>query len=83
MFVEKALDTESAIAVADAGAKFKARTQAQKPNPHKPGVHRKEGRPAKMQHEGKIPGGGHISETRQLAQSMGANALGLEGLSEQ
>jgi hypothetical protein len=83
MFVEKVLDTEAAIEVADAGAKFKARTQAQKPNPHKPGVHRKEGRPAKAQHEGKIPGGGQMSETRHFAQSMGANALGLEGLSEQ
>lgn len=43
----------------------------------------KEGRPAKTQLEGKIPGMGSAqSAIREYAQSIGANALGLEGLGQ-
>lgn len=40
----------------------------------------KEGRPRKMQFEGKIPGAGYEGPIRELAQSMGANGLGMEGM---
>lgn len=38
---------------------------------------KKEGRPATRQHEGNIPGQGDTGPTRSLAQSLGANAMGL------
>jgi hypothetical protein len=40
----------------------------------------KDGRPRKAQFEGKIPGAGLMSHIKDLGQSMGATALGLEGL---
>jgi hypothetical protein len=40
----------------------------------------KEGRPRKMQFEGKIPGAGYETPIRELAQSMGAGGLGMEGM---
>ena len=83
MFVEKVLDTESAIEVAEAGAQFKAKAAAAKSkNPNRPASPRPEGRPATKQHEGHIPGVGQHSEVRELSQNMGANALGLSGLGE-
>jgi hypothetical protein len=42
----------------------------------------KDGRPRKAQFEGKIPGANLMSPIRDLAQSMGANALGMEGLGQ-
>lgn len=42
----------------------------------------KEGRPRKVQLEGKIPGAGATSMVKEVAQAMGANAHGLEGLTE-
>lgn len=81
-FVEKVLDTESAVHVAEAGAQFKAKAAAGKPGPHKPDLKRPEGRPATKQHEGRIPGVGAMNEVRETAQAMGANALGLAGLGE-
>lgn len=42
----------------------------------------KEGRPRKVQLEGKIPGAGQHSMVKETAQAMGANAHGLEGLAE-
>lgn len=41
-----------------------------------------DGRPRKMQFEGKIPGAGLMGPIRELAQSMGANGLGLEGMGQ-
>jgi hypothetical protein len=82
-FAEKVLDTESALTVAEQGHNFKAREQAAKASGHppKPVTHAREGRPAKAQFEGKIPGASsNESDVRQFAQSMGANAMGLEGL---
>jgi hypothetical protein len=86
-FVEKVLDTESAIEVAEAGAKFKAQAAASKPggakSPPKPDLKRPEGRPATKQHEGAIPGGtSTIGEARSFGQETGMNALGLGGLGE-
>lgn len=81
-FVEKVIDTESAIAVADAGAKFKARTQAGKAgdkNPNRPKSPHPEGRPAKEPHNRAVPGVSEESGVREFAQNMGANALGLSG----
>lgn len=40
----------------------------------------KEGRPRGIQQEGKIPGAGETTPTRDFAQAMGSNAMGLEGL---
>lgn len=40
----------------------------------------KDGRPRKMQFEGKIPGAGLETPIRELAQSMGAGGMGLEGM---
>lgn len=40
------------------------------------------GRPRGAQMEGKIPGAGLTSSIREMAQSMGANSLGLEGLGD-
>lgn len=48
--------------------------------PPQPGP--KEGRPATRQPEGQIPGGGHMSTQRSVAQSNGANALGLGQMGE-
>jgi hypothetical protein len=85
MFVEKVLDTESAIAVADAGANFKARTMAAKPgggkNPPQPGaLKRPEGRPAQHQHMQALQGVSEESAVREFSQAMGGNAMGLAGL---
>jgi hypothetical protein len=41
-----------------------------------------DGRPRKVQFEGKIPGAGLMSHIKDFAQSMGANALGLEGMGQ-
>ena len=86
-FVEKVLDTESALAVAAQGAKHKA-TQASithqgSKNPNRPVSKRPEGRPATHQHEGHIPGiTSSISDTRRFAQQHGANAIGLGDLGQ-
>jgi hypothetical protein len=42
----------------------------------------KDGRPAKAQFEGKIPGAGLLSPIKGLAQQLGANSLGMEGMGE-
>lgn len=87
-FVEKVIDTESALAVAEQGAKFKASQAASKTgggskNPNRPKSLRPEGRPATQQHEGHIPGAtSNMADTRSFAQNNGANALGLSGLGE-
>ena len=47
-----------------------------------PKAGRREGRPATRQPEGNIPGTGLTGPTRSLAQSQGANALGLAGMGE-
>lgn len=67
MILEAMLQTES-----------KARVSQSRPQPSGG----KEGRPAKAQFEGKIPGAGLSSSIRNFAQSMGANSLGLEGLGD-
>jgi hypothetical protein len=54
----------------------KARTEQSKPQM----VKDKEGRPRKMQFEGKIPGAGLMGPIRELAQEMGAGGSGLEGM---
>lgn len=80
-FVEKVLDTESALTVAEAGAKYKAKAQAAKAGPHKPepNIKRPEGKPATA---GQIPmrGVGNETGVREFAQNMGANAMGTAGL---
>lgn len=60
------------------GTESKARIAQAKPTTSKD----KQGRPRTVQFEGKIPGAGLSSEIRELAQSMGANALGLGGNTE-
>lgn len=67
MIFESMLNTES-----------KARLSQAKPQT-KAG---KDGRPASMQFEGKIPGAGLEGPIMAMAQSMGANAFGLEGLGQ-
>lgn len=47
-----------------------------------PKANRREGRPATRQPEGNIPGTGPTGPTRSLAQSQGANAMGLAGMRE-
>jgi hypothetical protein len=66
MIFESMLNTESKARLAQA----------------KPQAGGKEGRPATKQFEGKIPGAGLTSSIRDMAQGMGANALGLEGLGQ-
>lgn len=65
MMLESMLDTES-----------KARQSQSKPQTSTG----KDGRPRKMQFEGKIPGAGLETPIRELAQSMGAGGSGLEGM---
>lgn len=67
MLLESALNTES-----------KARLSQAKPKP----AGGKEGRPRGVQQEGKIPGAGLTSVIRDLAQGLGANAMGLSGAGE-
>ena len=69
MILESMLSTES-----------KARLSQAKPKPVGQGAGG--GRPAKAQFEGKIPGAGLTSSIRDLAQSIGGGALGLEGMGE-
>ncbi len=68
MIFEAALNTES-----------KARLSQAKP---KPAGGKDAGRPRGVQQEGKIPGAGLTSFIRDMAQGMGANAMGLEGMGE-
>lgn len=68
MMLESALQTEG-----------KARLQQSKPQP---ASSKKPGQKPHAQFEGKIPGAGLTSHIRDLAQSLGANAFGLEGLGE-
>ena len=84
-FMEKALDTESSLTVAEAGAKYKAKAAAAKEsgkNPSPPSSKRPEGRPAGVEHERQIPGANAQNPVRELSQNMGATALGLQGLNE-
>lgn len=67
MLLEKALDVEG-----------KARIGQTKPQK----VTGKDGRPRTQQFEGKIPGAGLTSHIRDLAQSVGGNAMGMEGMGE-
>jgi hypothetical protein len=67
MMLESMLQTEG-----------KARLDQSKPQM----VKDKEGRPRKMQFEGKIPGAGLEAPIRELAQSMGAGGSGLEGMKD-
>ena len=67
MMLEAAVDTEG-----------KARLSQSKPQTGTG----KDGRPRKAQFEGKIPGAGLMSHIKDLAQSMGSTALGLEGLGQ-
>lgn len=83
MFIEKVLDTESALTVAEAGAKYKAKQQTGKAggnskNPNRPKSLRPEGRPA--MHQKAQAGVSNETEVREFAQNMGANAIGLPGL---
>lgn len=76
-FVEKVLDTESALSVAEQGNKFKAAQAGAKPkNPSSPAPKRPEGRPQK--HEVALKGVNHESDVRSFAQRMGSNS-GLQG----
>lgn len=67
MMLEKAMDTEAT-----------ARINQTKPQK----VTGQDGRPRMQQFEGKIPGAGLTSTIKGLAQSVGGNALGLEGMGE-
>lgn len=80
-FVEKVIDTESALAVAEAGHHFKAREIAQKEasRPQKPGTPRREGRPAHTANV-QVKGANEESAVRGFSQAMGGNALGTQGL---
>lgn len=81
---EKVLDTESAVHIAEAGAKAKAEHAPPKsgtshpktPSPAK----RPEGRPAGVNHQPKLLGANDESAVREFSQNMGANAIGLPGL---
>lgn len=66
MMLESMMDTEG-----------KARLSQTKPQT----TTGKDGRPRKSQFEGKIPGAGLEGPIRELAQSMGAGAMGMEGMS--
>lgn len=55
---------------------------ANRPKPAGGGGKKKEGRPRGAQQEGKIPGAGPQTMVREMAQGMGANALGLEGMGQ-
>jgi hypothetical protein len=80
---EKVIDTESAIAVAQAGAHFKAKAVAAKEggsHPPKPELKRPEGRPAQHQHNKALAGVNEESAVREFSQNMGANSIGLPGL---
>lgn len=77
---EKVLDTESALAVAREKGSIRAQTSGPSGKSHKPPATRGPGRPAHYQHEGAIPGVNEQNPTREFAQNMGANALGLGGL---
>lgn len=76
MTLESMLDTESKQKVVET----KAAVAPKKPGEGSHGS--KEGRPAKHQHEGKIPGAGMSSTVRDFAQHMGANSMGLSGMGE-
>jgi hypothetical protein len=84
MFIEKVLDTESAMAVADQGAKFKAQQASARSsgkNPPRPGAtKRPEGRPAGPNHQPGLKGANEESAVREFSQAMGANSIGLPGL---
>lgn len=85
LLLEKVVDTESQLEVAREAGKQKAAAEGGggKSRPKTPsGVHRREGRPAKFQHEGAIPGANPSSAIRDLGQNLGLNALGLGGLGE-
>jgi hypothetical protein len=85
MFIEKVLDTESAMAVAEQGNKFKAQQASARSsgkNPHKPvgTPKRPEGRPAGANHNPSLAGASDESAVREFSQAMGGNATGLTGL---
>lgn len=67
MMLEKMMDVEGKARIAQ--TKPQSQTGA-------------DGRKRTVQFEGKIPGAGLTSPIRDLAQSMGANALGMEGMGE-
>jgi hypothetical protein len=81
MIFEKMLDTEAAALIAQSkpvasgGGKSGGKSSGS-------GQGSGGGRPATMQFEGKIPGAGLSSAIRGMAQDMGANALGLEGMGD-
>jgi hypothetical protein len=78
MMLQHRMDMEKAIVGAEARAAatdpVKAAGEVE--------AHGKIGRPRTRQPEGKVPGAGVTSPQRQLGQSMGANAFGLEGMGE-
>lgn len=85
LLLEKVVDTESQLEVARQAGAVKAAAASGKsvPSPrHSAATGRKEGRPAKAQFEGAIPGAGSSSPIRDLGQNLGANALGLSGLGD-
>lgn len=74
-FAEKVLDTESAVHVAEAGARFKAKQAEATKNPRKAApTNRREGRP--LQHLVETKGANEESAVRQFSQAMGGNAIG-------
>lgn len=96
MFMEKMVDTENKIELTKAAGDAKIEASAvmkEGPAGVKAGIayakrrdqttsNRPEGRPAKAQFEGKTPGAGITSPIRDVGQSLGANAMGLEGMGE-
>ena len=82
VLLEHEMELEKMYYQAIWGSEAKARIEAAKPRTDRRGSSNKVGRPAHRQFEGKIPGSGLTSQVRSFAQNMGANALGLEGLSE-
>lgn len=74
-FAEKVLDTEAAITVAEAGAKYKAKAAEATKNPQKAApINRHEGRP--RQHLVETKGANEESAVRHFSQVMGGNAVG-------
>lgn len=92
MLMQEVVGTESKIEVAKAhaelglgkgtgGGSTKHKAPPPRPNPSH-GLPDRGGRPPKMQFEGKIPGVNGQSQARSAGQQNGANALGLEGMTE-
>lgn len=92
MLMQEVVNTESKVEIAKAHHELGMNSKgggggSQKhtvPSRHNPssGLPDRGGRPPKMQFEGKIPGANQTSVARSEGQQNGANALGLEGMTE-